>query len=55
MVLTVGLDSSPKNTLNKLLNGIVTEPMNKLRINNIIPKIIIEIKMLIFILLRDII
>ncbi len=47
--------SEPKNTLNRSANGIVTEPTNKLRINNNIPKNIIAIKILIFILLRVII
>ena len=47
--------SEPKNTLNRSANGIVTEPTNKLRINNNIPKNIIVIKILIFILLRVII
>ena len=42
-------------TLNKSANGIVTEPTNKLRKNNNIPKNIIAIKILIFILLRYII
>ena len=43
--------SSPKNTLNKSAKGIVTDPTNRLRKNNNIPKNIIAIKMLIFILL----
>lgn len=47
--------SSPKNTLNKSAKGIVTVPTNRLSKNNNIPKNIIVIKMLIFILLRVII
>ena len=47
--------SSPKNTLNKSAKGIVTDPTNRLRKNNNIPKNIIAIKTMIFILLRVII